>query len=37
MRRLVLASSNPGKLREYRQMLAPLGIELVPLSELGAP
>ena len=35
MRRLVLASSNPGKLREFRQMLAPLGIETVPQSELG--
>ena len=36
MRRLVLASSNPGKLREFRQMLAPLGIEVVPQSELGS-
>ena len=35
MRRLVLASDNPGKLREFRQMLAPLGIEIVPQSELG--
>ncbi len=35
MRKLVLASSNPGKLREFRQMLAPLGIEVVPQSELG--
>ena len=35
MRRLVLASNNPGKLREFRQLLAPLGIELVPQSELG--
>jgi len=37
MRRLVLASSNPGKLREFRQMLAPLGVEVVPQSELGIP
>jgi XTP/dITP diphosphohydrolase len=37
MRRLVLASSNPGKLREFRQMLSPLGIEVVPQSELGIP
>ena len=37
MRRLILASSNPGKLREFRQMLAPLGIEVVPQSELGIP
>ena len=35
MRRLVLASSNPGKLREFRQMLAPLGMEVVPQFELG--
>jgi XTP/dITP diphosphohydrolase len=35
MRRLVLASSNPGKLREFRQMLGPLGIEVVPQFELG--
>ena len=35
MRRLVLASNNPGKLREFRQILSPLGIELVPQSELG--
>lgn len=35
MRKLVLASSNPGKLREFRQMLGPLGIEVVPQFELG--
>jgi XTP/dITP diphosphohydrolase len=35
MTRIVLASSNPGKLREFRQMLAPLGMEIVPQSELG--
>src|SRR5258705_9562747 len=37
MRRLVLASNNPGKLREFRQMLAPLGIEITPQAELGIP
>ena len=37
MRRLVLASGNPGKLREFQQMLAPLGIEVVPQSALGIP
>ena len=37
MRRLVLASGNPGKLREFRQMLAPLGIEVMPQTELGVP
>jgi XTP/dITP diphosphohydrolase len=37
MRRLVLASGNPGKLREFREMLVPLGFEVVPQSELGVP
>ena len=37
MRKLVLASSNAGKLREYRQMLDPLGIEVVSQTELGVP
>jgi XTP/dITP diphosphohydrolase len=35
MRRLVLASSNPGKIREIAALLAPLGIEVVPQSQLG--
>jgi XTP/dITP diphosphohydrolase len=35
MKKLVLASSNPGKLREFRQMLEPLGIEVVPQATLG--
>jgi XTP/dITP diphosphohydrolase len=34
MRKLVLASSNPGKLREFESLLAPLGIEIVPQSSL---
>lgn len=33
--RLVLASANPGKLREIRQLLAPLAIEISTQSELG--
>jgi XTP/dITP diphosphohydrolase len=33
--KLVLASGNPGKLREIGQLLAPLGIELVSQVELG--
>lgn len=32
---LVLASSNPGKLRELTQLLHPLGFTLTPQSELG--
>jgi XTP/dITP diphosphohydrolase len=35
VRKLVLASGNPGKLREFRQMLSPLGYEVVPQGELG--
>ncbi len=31
----VLASGNPGKLREFRQMCEPLGISMVAQSELG--
>ena len=35
MKKLVLASSNPGKLREFRAMLDPLGIAIVAQGELG--
>ena len=35
MQRLVLASNNPGKLREFGELLAPLGLEIVPQGELG--
>jgi len=35
VRRIVLASGNPGKIREIRSLLAPLAIEVVPQSELG--
>jgi XTP/dITP diphosphohydrolase len=37
MKRLVLASSNAGKLREFRELLAPIGIEVVPQADLGVP
>jgi len=33
--RLVLASNNEGKLREFRRLLTPLGIDVVPQAELG--
>jgi XTP/dITP diphosphohydrolase len=33
--RIVIASNNPGKLRELAALLAPLGIEAVPQGELG--
>jgi XTP/dITP diphosphohydrolase len=32
---LVLASNNAGKLREFRRLLEPLGIAVVPQAELG--
>jgi XTP/dITP diphosphohydrolase len=35
VKRLVLASSNPGKIREFRALLAPLELEVVPQGELG--
>jgi len=35
VKKLVLASSNPGKLREFRQMLGAIDIEVMPQSELG--
>ena len=37
MKRLVLASNNPGKIREFRELLAPLDFEVVPQGELGVP
>lgn len=35
MKKLVIASNNPGKLREFQAMLAPLGIEVMTQSQLG--
>jgi XTP/dITP diphosphohydrolase len=35
VKRLVLASANPGKLKEMRALLAPLAIEVVSQAELG--
>ena len=35
MKQLVIASNNPGKLREFQRMLAPLGIEVLTQSQLG--
>ena len=35
MRQLVLASDNPGKLREFNAMFAPLGVEIVAQGVLG--
>jgi XTP/dITP diphosphohydrolase len=35
MTRLVLASANPGKLREIRALLAPLGVQVVAQGALG--
>src|SRR5512133_1902640 len=35
MNKLVIASNNQGKLREFQRMLAPLDIEVVTQSQLG--
>jgi len=35
MKKLVIASNNQGKLREFQHMLAPLGIEVLTQSQLG--
>jgi XTP/dITP diphosphohydrolase len=35
MKRIVLASNNPGKLREIAALFAPLGIEVIPQARLG--
>lgn len=35
MNKLVIASNNPGKLREFGQLLAPLDIEIVTQAEMG--
>ncbi|HQR12322.1 MAG TPA: RdgB/HAM1 family non-canonical purine NTP pyrophosphatase [Casimicrobiaceae bacterium] len=37
MSRLVLASGNAGKVREFRRLLSPRGLEVIPQSELGIP
>lgn len=36
-RKLVLASNNAGKLREFAGLLAPLSFELIPQGQLGVP
>src|SRR5271170_758583 len=36
-RRLVIATANPGKLREFRALLAGLAFDVVSLGELGLP
>jgi XTP/dITP diphosphohydrolase len=37
LRRLVLASGNAGKLREFKRLLEPLGMEVIPQAKLGIP
>ncbi|ANN67348.1 RdgB/HAM1 family non-canonical purine NTP pyrophosphatase [Bordetella bronchialis] len=37
LNRVVLASGNAGKLREFSALFAPLGIALIPQGELGVP
>lgn len=35
MKKLVLASNNPGKLREFQSMFSPMGIEVLTQQQLG--
>jgi len=35
MKKIVIASNNPGKLREFQAMLTPLGIEVLTQEQLG--
>ena len=37
MQKLILASNNPGKLREFSQLLAPLDFLLVPQADFAVP
>jgi len=37
VKRLVLASNNPGKIREIRALLVPLDLEVIPQSHYGVP
>ena len=37
MKKLVIASNNPGKLREIGNILAPLDIEILPQTAFGVP
>lgn len=37
MRQIVIASNNPGKLREISAILTPLGLEALPQSAFGVP
>ncbi len=37
MKKIVIASSNPGKLREIARILEPLGIEALPQDAFGVP
>ena len=35
MQKIVTATGNKGKIREFKELLEPLGFEIVPISELG--
>ena len=37
MKKMVLASNNPGKLREFAELFAPLGFDLVPQADFAVP
>ena len=37
IQKLVLASNNAGKVREFQALLAPLNFQVIPQGELGIP
>ncbi|MBU3636109.1 RdgB/HAM1 family non-canonical purine NTP pyrophosphatase [Polynucleobacter sp. es-MAR-4] len=37
VQKLVLASNNPGKVREFQELLAPFHFQVIPQGELGIP
>jgi XTP/dITP diphosphohydrolase len=37
MKKIVLATQNPGKIKEFNALLAPLNITVIPQSELNIP
>ena len=37
MKKLILATHNPGKVGEFREMFVPLGIEIISAGDLGLP
>ena len=35
MQKIVAATGNAGKIREFKELLEPLGFEIIPIKDLG--